>query len=164
LKPWLKKIELILALAKRETLKQLQGFIGMVNSYRTMWHHRAHTMAPLTKLVKVECSQFKKQHWGPEQDDPFETVKALIAQEVLPRYPDPNLPFDIEMDASKYQLGAIIKQANQTLAFYSRKLTATHQLKYSTIEKELLSILEVLEAFALCSGALKYASTPITES
>jgi hypothetical protein len=70
----------------------------------------------------------------------------LIAQDVLLRYPDPNLPFDIETDASDYQLGAIIKQANKTLAFYSCKLTAA-QLKYSTIKKELLSILKVLEGY-----------------
>jgi hypothetical protein len=36
-------------------------------------------MAPLTKLVKVEHSQFKRQ-WGPEQDDAFEAVKAFISQ------------------------------------------------------------------------------------
>jgi hypothetical protein len=59
LKPWLKRIEPILALAKPETLKQLRGFIGMVNFYRSMWRHRAHIMAPLTKLVKVERKQFK---------------------------------------------------------------------------------------------------------
>jgi hypothetical protein len=36
LKPWLKQIEPILALAKPETLKQLRGFIGLVNFYRSM--------------------------------------------------------------------------------------------------------------------------------
>jgi hypothetical protein len=70
----------------------------------------------------------------------------LIAQDILIRYPGPNLPFDIKTNASDYQLGAIIKQANKTLAFYSRELTAA-QLKYSTMEKVLLSILEVHEAY-----------------
>jgi hypothetical protein len=73
-------IKPILALAKPETLKQLCGFIGMVNFYRIMWRHQAHIMAPLTKLVKVEHSQFKR-HWGPEQDDAFEAGKALISQD-----------------------------------------------------------------------------------
>jgi hypothetical protein len=102
-------------------------------------------MAPLSKLDKIERNKFR-QKWGPEQDDAFEAVKALIAQDVLLRYPNPNLPFDIKTDASDNQLSAIIKQANKTLAFYSPKLTAA-QLKYSTIKKELLSILKVLEAY-----------------
>jgi hypothetical protein len=64
----------------------------------------------------------------------------------LLRYPNPNLPFDIEPDASDLQLGAIILQEGNPLAFFSRKLTAA-QIKYSVIEKELLSFLEVLEMF-----------------
>jgi hypothetical protein len=59
-------------------------------------------------------------------------MKALIPQGVLLRYPDPNLPINMETHASAYQLGANIKQAKQTLAFYSRKLTAAH-FKDSTI-------------------------------
>mgnify|MGYP000730323362 CR=1 FL=1 len=69
---------------------ELGGFIGMVNFYRSMGRHRAHIMAPLTKLVGLQRSQFK-QHWGPEQDEAFEAVKALISQDVLLRYPNPNL-------------------------------------------------------------------------
>ncbi len=118
----------------------------MVNFYRSMWRSPADIMAPLTKLVKIERNKFK-QNWGPVKDNKaFEAIKVLIAQDILLRYPDPNLPFDIKTDASDYQLGAIIKQANKTLAFYSPKLTAA-QLKYSTIKKELLSILKVLEAY-----------------
>jgi uncharacterized protein YozE (UPF0346 family) len=118
LKPWLKQIEPILALTKLETLNQLGGFIGMVNFYRSIWRHCAHVMASSTKLVKVECNQFK-QHWGPKQDNAFEALKALITQDILLCYPDPNIPFD-KTHASDYQLGTIIKQANKTWAFYSR--------------------------------------------
>jgi RNase H-like domain found in reverse transcriptase len=70
----------------------------------------------------------------------------MVAKETLLRYPDPNKPFLIDTDASDYQLGAVIKQEGLPLAFYSRKLTKS-QRKYTTIEKELLSILEVLEHY-----------------
>jgi hypothetical protein len=52
-------------------------------------------MAPLTKLVKVERNQLK-QHWGPEQDNAFKAVKALMAQDILLGHPRPNHPFDIK--------------------------------------------------------------------
>ena len=70
----------------------------------------------------------------------------MVAEQTLLRYPDPNKPFHIETDASDTQLGAVIKQDGYPIAFFSRKLTKA-QRKYTTIEKELLSILEVLQEY-----------------
>jgi hypothetical protein len=145
LKPWQKKIEPILALAPPQTIKQLRSFIGMINFYRDMWRHRAHILTPLTALTKVPKNQFL-QHWNAECDRAFAEVKAMICHEVLLTYPDPNLPYDIETDASDKQLGAVIYQEQKPIAFFSRKLTSA-QTRYPTIDKEALSILETLQEF-----------------
>jgi hypothetical protein len=55
----------------------------------------------------------------------------MIAWEVLLTYPDPNQRFDIESDASDYQLGAIIKQQGRPI-FFSPQLTGA-QRNYTTI-------------------------------
>ena len=79
-------------------------------------------------------------------------MKSLVIKDTLLVFPDPNRQFLIETDASDYQLGAVIKQRNDKLqqnmpiTFYSRKLTPTQQ-NYTTIEKELLSIVEVFTEF-----------------
>jgi hypothetical protein len=61
-------------------------------------------------------------------------------------YPDFNKPFHIHTDASHYQLGAVISQDNRPIAFYSDKLQLA-QVRYTTTERELLSIIETLKEF-----------------
>ena len=67
-------------MAPPSMLKQLCGFIGMVNSYRTMLHHHAHMMAPLMQMTKLAQKLFE-QSWGPDQDKAFTAVKAFITED-----------------------------------------------------------------------------------
>ena len=53
-------------------------------------------------------------------------------------------PFEIHVDANKLQLGSVLSQKGKPIAFYSRKLIPA-QVNYTTIECELLSIVETLK-------------------
>ena len=72
--------------------------------------------------------------------------KALVAADALLVFPDHSLPFDVETDASEYKLGSVIKQQGRPVAYYFRKLDST-QRNYTTIIKELLSIVETFKEF-----------------
>jgi len=96
-------------------------------------------MAPLTDAT----SRFV---WTKAQQHAFNVLKAMIAEDCLLRYPDPNKPYHIYTDASDYQLGSVIMQEGYPIAYYSRKLNQA-QRNYSTIEKELLSIVETFREF-----------------
>ena len=145
-KPLRKKIEGIMALDEPKTLKQLRGFIGMVNFYRDFWKNRAHLMAPLTSLTKIDKKLFKSS-WTDQHSKCFHEIKNMIAEDVLLTYPDPNKPFLIqETDASDLQLGAVIYQDGLPIAFFSRKLNAAQQ-RYPASDKEALCIQEVLQEY-----------------
>ena len=141
LKPWKKKIDAILQLERPQTVSQLRSFIGAVTFYRDMYPKRSHLLAPLTALVGK-----KKLVWTPDCEKSFKAVKALLAKDAFLKYPNHNKPFHVYCDASDLQLGAVIMQDDQPVAFYSRKLNAA-QRNYTVGEKEILSIVETLKEF-----------------
>ena len=143
LKPWTKKIKPILAMKPPENATQLRSFIGAVTYYRDMWPHRAHTLAPLTQLTS---SKSIKEQWSPQHQEAFDAMKAIIAKDALIAYPDHNLPFYIHTDASDYQIGAMIIQNKYPVAYYSRKMSPAER-NYTTMEKELLSIVATLKEY-----------------
>jgi len=141
-KPLSKKVEAINNLAPPTNRRMLRQFIGMVNYYRDMWPRRSHVLAPLTRLTSKEV----KWKWGPEHQVAFENMKRIMARETILAFPNFNKPFEIHTDASKTQLGACISQEGKPIAFYSRKLNPA-QTRYTTTERELLSIVETLKEF-----------------
>ena len=94
----------------------------MVTHHRDMWPCCSHILAPLTSLLKV-----KEFCWGSKQQKAFSEMKALMASDAILVYPNHNLGFDTEADASDYQLGAVIKQNVQPVAHYSWNPSLLHR-------------------------------------
>ena len=143
LKPSCKKIDAILWLQRPRTVKDLRSFIGAVTYYHTMFLKRAHILAPLTAHTSQKSGNVA---WSAECQHAFDTIKAILSSDMLLSYPDHNKPFHVYTDTSDLQLGAIIVQDNQPVVFYRRKLNAA-QRNYTTMEQELLSVVETLKGF-----------------
>ena len=57
--------------------------------------------------------------WKDEHQKCFDAIKCVIGHEVLLAYPDFNAPFEINTDASKLQIGAVIPQkGNPSLSIH----------------------------------------------
>jgi hypothetical protein len=74
----------------------------------------------------------------------FDRMHLLMAANALAAYPGHNKWFDVYTDASDFQLGACIIQEGRPVAYFLQKLTRS-QLNYTTMEKEMLSIVATLE-------------------
>ncbi len=123
---------------------ELRTFIGCINYYCDMWPSCAHVLKPLT-----DQSGLKKKipiKWTDEMQQAFDKMHLLMAADALEAYPDHNKWFNIYTDASDFQLGACIIQEGRPVAYFSRKLTKSQQ-NYTTMEKEMLSIVATLEKF-----------------
>jgi hypothetical protein len=84
----------------------------------------------------------------------FNEAKKIVARDVMLAYPDFNKEFVIHTDASHTELGAVISQDGKPIAFFSRKLNGA-QTRYTTTERELLSIIETLKEFRLILLGMK---------
>ncbi len=76
----------------------------------------------------------------------FDKMRLIVAADALAAYPDHNKWFDVYIDASDFQLGACIIQEGRLVACFSHKLTKSQQ-NYTTMEKEMLSIVATLKEF-----------------
>jgi hypothetical protein len=144
LKPWKKKIDAILHMDCPCNETELLMFIGCVNNYRDMWLSCAHIL----KLLTDQSSLKKKAptKWTDEMQFFFNKMRLLMAANALAAYPNHNKWFNIYTDASDFQLGTCIMQEGRPVFYFSQKLTQSQQ-NYTTMGKEMLSIVATLEEF-----------------
>jgi hypothetical protein len=78
--------------------------------------------------------------WDHPQEEALKKAKQLILIQPVLVYFDPSKPITLQVDASKYGLGAALLQEMKPVAFASKSLNATEE-NYAQIEKELYAIL-----------------------
>jgi hypothetical protein len=76
----------------------------------------------------------------------FDKMRVLMAADALAAYLDHNKWFDVYTDASDLQLSACIILEGRLVAYFLQKLTKSQQ-NYTTMEKEMLSIVTTLKEF-----------------
>ena len=121
-----------------------RAFQGFANFYRCFIPNFSKIARPLNDLLKTGF----KWHWGEEQQKAFEEIKQLIMSEPVLRQPDQTKPFEVEVDASNYAMGAVLMQRDEKnilhpIAFFSKSMNEA-QCNYDIYNKELLGLREML--------------------
>lgn len=104
-------------------------------------------VAPLTDLLKKNV----KFEWSLQCERAFDNVKLLLSTAPVLVAPRIGQPFQIQVDASQVGAGAVLLQTDEQgikrpVCYFSRKFKS-HQLHYSTIEREALALIWVLQFF-----------------
>ena len=121
------------------SVTEVRSFLGLANFYRRFVAGYARMAMPLTELTKDNVPFV----WGSEQQRAFDQLKAALCSAPVLVIPDQTKPFQLNCDACKYAVGAVLQQDQgngpQPVAYYSHKMTDAER-NYDVREKEFMAI------------------------
>ena len=92
------KLDSIQKMLPPKTPKEVKQFLGLIGYYRKVVPRFSDLAQPLNILTRKDV-EFE---WTPMFQESFELLKASLMTEPILTYPDPNLPYVLFTDASKY--------------------------------------------------------------
>ena len=101
-----KKVQILKYWAIPQNIHELRSFVGLENFYRRFILGFSHIAWPLNELTKE--NQKIVFMWTTKQQQDFEQIKNKLCTKPVLVLPDLHHPFEIEIDASDYALGAVI--------------------------------------------------------
>lgn len=143
IRPNPEKISCVKKFPLPKSAKEIKQFMGLTGYYRKFIRDYSKIAKPMTKYLKKDM---KIDIDDPEYINSFETLKTLLTNDPILRYPDLSKIFTLTTDASNFALGAILSQEGHPICYASRTLNG-HEQNYSTIEKELLAIIWATQYF-----------------
>ena len=117
--------------------------LGMINFLARFAPNLSEVTSPMRQLLRKQA----KFIWDSPQQESFQMVKDILTQTPGPvlAYYDPSKEPVLQVDASKYGLGATLLQEGRPLAYASKALTPT-EVNYAQIE----------EVYAIVFGSKRY--------
>ena len=117
---------------------ELETVLGMINFLARF----APNLSEITSPMRQQLHKEAEFVWDSPQQESFQKVEDILTQNPGPvlAYYDPSMELILQVDASKYGLGATLIQEGRPLAYASKALTPT-EVNYAQIEKEMYAIL-----------------------
>ena len=138
------KIEAIIKYPIPKTQTEVRTYLGLTDFYRKFIKNYAKISKPLSDTLTKKKT--KLDYKNEKFIKAFNKLKELITNAPVLRYPDFDKVFHITSDASNTAVGAVLSQEQHPISNFSRTLNSAEQ-NYSTIEKELLGIVEACRYF-----------------
>ena len=110
----LRRIDAVAQWPVPTSVKELTSFLGLSGYYRKFIRGYAHISKPLTDLLKKGAFE-----WSDTASTAFNSLKQALVSAPVPNF---SIPFEVETDASKRAIGAVLMQVHHPIAYISRSL------------------------------------------
>ena len=128
------------------TVQQVQQFLGLSSYYRKFIKN----FAMIAKLLHQLTERDRPFSWTKDCTSAFAELKLRLTSTPILTYPDFQLPFILDTDASNTGVGAVLSQVQageeKVIAYASRCLTKGER-KHSVTRKELLAVVTFVRHF-----------------
>ena len=130
-------------------VKDVRSFHGFCNFYRAFIAGFSKIALPLNALTK----KGQPFVWTAATQEAFDTLKRKVTEEPVLLHPILTRPFELEVDASGFAIGAVLMQKGDDdrrhpVGFYSTTLTPAER-NYDIYDLELLAIVKSLRHWRL---------------
>ena len=123
--PMPEKLECIKEMPPPKTPEEVKQFLGLVGYYRKFVSRFSDLARPLNVLTRKDVPF----EWTPICQESFELLKASLMTEPILTYPDPNHPYVLFTDASKYAWACVLTQ-EKTYQIEGKEVKILHPITY----------------------------------
>jgi hypothetical protein len=107
-RPQTSKVDAVKRFPQPETVKGLQGFLGMVNYYHRFIPRAARVMQPMYDLLKGKPARNAVVDWTAEAKAAFTSTKAALASATMLVHPRVGAELPLTVDASDMAVGGAL--------------------------------------------------------
>ena len=123
--PMPEKLACIQKIPPPKTPKEVKQFLGLIGYYRKFVTRFSDLARPLNALTRKNVPF----EWTPVCQESFELLKTSLMTESILTYPDPNLPYVLFTDASKYAWACVLTQ-EKTHQIEEKEVKILHPITY----------------------------------
>ncbi|MCH82353.1 retrotransposon protein, partial [Trifolium medium] len=134
------KVDAVLQWGTPESLSEIRSFLGLAGYYRRFIERFSKLALPLTQLTRKDQAFV----WDDQCEKSFQELKRRLTSAPVLILPNPKESFVVYYDASKMDLGGVLMQKGQVVAYASRQLKV-HEKNYPTHDLELAAVVFVLK-------------------
>jgi hypothetical protein len=116
---------------------EVRIFLGAAQYWRKFIANFSSITAPLHAMTSVK----KGFQWGGKQQQAFDTWKEKISSVLVLALPNLRQPFEIQIDASNYAMGAVLLQYGKPICFHSETFNGA-VINYPTYDNELYALVQ----------------------
>ena len=123
--PMPEKLACIKDMPPPKTPKEVKQFLGLIGYYRKFVPRFSDLARPLNVLTRKDVPF----EWTPICQESFELLKTSLMTEPILMYPDPNHPYVLFTDASKYAWACVLTQ-EKTHQIEGKEVKILHPITY----------------------------------